>query len=272
MKKRVAFIFMLLLCTGAVLMSCRSSRKVSSARWKLVWQENFNQKRGFDTHVWSKIPRGRSDWNKKMTDLDSCFDMRKGNLILRGIVNQDLSGDSLPYLTGGVYTCGKKLFSEGRIEVCAKLNTARGAWPAIWMLPEDGEWVQGGEIDIMERLNYDHFVYQTVHSDYTEYQGIKDNPAASSTGPIKPDDYNVFAVEIYGDSLSFYVNDIHTFTYPRIRTDKKGQFPYSGHSFYLLIDMQLGGGWVGEVDLKELPVEMCVDWVRYYSLTDKNKW
>ena len=49
MKKRVAFIFMLLLCTGAVLMSCRSSRKVSSARWKLVWQENFNQKRGFDT-------------------------------------------------------------------------------------------------------------------------------------------------------------------------------------------------------------------------------
>ena len=94
-----------------------------------------------------------------MTDLDSCFDMRKGNLILRGIVNQDLSGDSLPYLTGGVYTCGKKLFSEGRIEVCAKLNAARGAWPAIWMLPEDGEWVQGGEIDIMERLNYDHFLF-----------------------------------------------------------------------------------------------------------------
>jgi beta-glucanase (GH16 family) len=39
-------------------------------------------------------------------------------------------------LTGGVYTKGKKAFINGRIEICAKLNAAKGAWPAIWMLPE----------------------------------------------------------------------------------------------------------------------------------------
>ena len=29
--------------------------------------------------------------------------------------------------------------------------------------------------------------------------------------------------------------------------------------------MQLGGSWVGTVDPADLPVEMEVDWVRYYQ-------
>ena len=33
---------------------------------------------------------------------------------------------------------------------------------------------------------------------------------------------------------------------------------------YILLDMQLGGKWVGEVDVKDLPVEMAIDWVRVY--------
>ena len=104
----------------------------------------------------------------------------------------------------------------------------------------------------MERLNDDSIAYQTVHSHYTYTLGIKDHPKSHSTGVIHPDRYNVFAVEMYPDSLSFYVNDIHTFTYPRIQTQKEGQFPFD-QPFYLLIDMQLGGSWVGAVDPKDLP-------------------
>ena len=89
-------------------------------------------------------------------------------------------------------------------------------------------------------------------------------PKSHSTGVIHPDRYNVFAVEMYPDSLSFFVNDVHTFTYPRIRTQKEGQFPFN-QPFYLLIDMQLGGSWVGAVNPKDLPVEMEVDWVRFYQ-------
>ena len=57
-----------------------------------------------------------------------------------------------------------------------KLNGATGAWPAFWLLPQDGKWPGGGEIDIMERLNNDSIAYQTVHSHYTFDLGIKDNP------------------------------------------------------------------------------------------------
>ena len=116
----------------------------------------------------------------------------------------------------------------------------------------------------MERLNYDSIAYQTVHSHYTYTLGIKDHPVSHSTGVIHPDRYNIFAVEMYPDSLSFYVNDVHTFTYPRIQTKEEGQFPFT-QPFYLLIDMQLGGSWVGAVSPEDLPVEMEVDWVRFYQ-------
>lgn len=126
-----------------------------------------------------------------MTDFDSCYAMRKGKLVLRGIVNHTQRNDTAPYLTGGVYTKGKKAFTNGRIEICAKLNAAGGAWPAIWMLPEGAAWPSGGEIDIMERLNNDSIAYQTVHSHYTYTLGIKDHPVSHSTGVIHPDRYNI---------------------------------------------------------------------------------
>ena len=185
-------------------------------------------------------------------------------MVLRGIINHSQPNDTAPYLTGGIYTKGKKAFSNGRLEIRAKLNGARGEWPAIWMLPIDAPWPMGGEIDIMERLNHDTIAYQTIHTNYTYNLGIKDNPLSHSVGAINPDDYNVYSVEMYPDSIAFYINDTHTFTYPRIETDKEGQFPFD-QPFYLLIDMQLGGSWVGAVDPKELPVEMYVDWVRFYQ-------
>lgn len=131
------------------------------------------------------------------------------------------------------------------------------------MLNQHARWPKGGEIDIMEHLNYDNIVYQTIHTYYSYTLGIKD-PVSGGTNKINKDDYNIYALELHPDKLVFFVNDNHTFTYPRIETDKEGQFPFD-NDFYLLIDMQLGGSWVGSVDPKELPVEMHIDWVRFYK-------
>lgn len=258
--KRLMKISMVAGCLAA-LAACSPKEK----EWKLVWEDDFNQTGSFDPEVWSKIPRGGSDWNNFMSDYDPLFEVREGNLVLRGIRNDVLSGDTATYLTGGVYTKGKKAFMEGRLEIRAKLNGAKGAWPAFWMLPEQGQWPMGGEIDIMERLSHDTIAYQTIHTHYTYDLGFKDTPPHGSTGSIRPEDYNVYAVELHPDSLCFFINDQHTFTYPRIETEQEGQFPFHQQPFYLLLDMQLGGSWVGEVNADELPVEMYIDWVRFYQ-------
>lgn len=232
--------------------------------WKLVWQEDFSSGQ-LDTAVWSRIPRGRADWQNTQSFDDRCYAMRDGYLVLRGIVNDDREADTAAYLTGGVWTRGKLSFHRGRIEVRARLQGARGAWPAIWMLPFDTarwQWPRGGEIDLMERLNFDSIVYQTVHSHYTHTLGIKDNPPHGDTAPIDPAAFNTYGVDLWPDSVVFHVNGQRTFAYPRIETDIEGQFPFDIPQ-YLLIDMQLGGQWVGRVDPADLPIEMEVDWVRY---------
>lgn len=231
----------------------------------ILWEENFEDSTNLQTN-WSKIPRGKSDWNNYMSDYDGLYEVKSGNLILKGIKNTVLPDDEAPYLTGGVFTKDKRTFGFGRLEIKARLVGARSAWPAIWLLPKDKEWPEGGEIDIMERLNSDQFIYQTIHSDYTVKQGIKDTPKSSIIAHIKPDNYNVYAVEMYPDSVRYFVNETHTFTYPRIETDKSGQFPFSESEFYLLIDMQLGGKWVGSVNEQDLPTEMYIDWVRFIAL------
>lgn len=237
--------------------------------WKLEWEETFESE-VTDTSVWSKTTRGTADWQNTQSSDPRCFGYRDGNLVLRGIINDDREADTAEFLTGGLWTAGKKAFGPGRIEVRARLQGATGAWPAIWLLPFDQEdpenrWPYGGEIDIMERLNYDSVAYQTVHSHYTFDLGHGNEPVQSSTAPIDPADFNVYGVDIWKDSVVFHINGVRNFSYPRIsELDSLGQYPFY-KPMYLLIDMQLGGQWVGEVDPADLPVEMEVDWVRYYK-------
>ena len=263
MKQNLYNTGMLALLLAAMLLGSCMSDKGKGNEWKLVWEENFDGNE-IDTTVWSKIPRGGSDWDNYMSSHDTLFNVAGGNLILRGIVNTILPNDTAPYLTGGVYSKGKKTFGLGKLEIRAKLNGTRGAWPAFWMLPESGPYPDGGEIDIMEWYDHIDFVSQCVHSHYTLKLGIKE-PEQSAYTDIDSSKYNLYAVELHQDSLRFFVNDVHTLTYPRIETDKEGQFPFADHEFFLLLDMQLGGSWVGAVKPDDLPVDMAIDWVRFYE-------
>ena len=248
---------------SVILLFLLSPMALTAQSYKLLWKENFKGKQ-INSERWSKIPRGTSDWNNYMSNYDGCYDVSDGKLTLLGVVNNALPNDTAPYLTGGVYTKGKFSIPYGKVEVKARLVGAQGAWPAIWMLPEKGGWPDAGEIDIMERLSHESQAYQTIHSYYT-YVLKNRTPEPSKCSPIRPDGYNVYAVEILPDSLRFSINGKHTFTYPRIATTEKGQFPFDT-PFYLLIDMQIGGKWVGVPAPKELPAKMIVDWVKFYEL------
>jgi beta-glucanase (GH16 family) len=248
--------------------------------WELVWEQNFdscgikNDPVSFDTGIWTRIPRGTPQWQKYMSSYDSCYAFEDGNLILRGIKNTTQKNDTAPYLTGGWYTKGKKSFGFGRMEIRARLQSGQGAWPALWMMPATNvKWPLAGEIDIMERINYEQRVKPAVHSHYID--DLKnENPQSSKWYSINLENtYNVYAVEKYLDSLVFYVNNNKVFTYPRIKNldPSLQQYPFSNYEFYLILSMQLGGNWAGNISDKDLPNEMRIDWIRFYELiTTKN--
>lgn len=254
----------LLAATTALLMTCLPAAGQPQGQWRLSWAEDFDTAT-LDTTVWSRTTIGRADWNKTQSPDKRLVKFRNGNIVLRGIVNDDTTTHPAPYICGGIISKGKKSFTPPcRIEVRARLHGAKGAWPAIWLMPESNvRWPEGGEIDMMERLNNNHFAYQTVHSHYTQVLGHKDDPPHFATGHIARGDFNVYAVEILHDSVTFFINGKRTLTYPRTDTKLEGQFPFF-HPWYMLIDMQLEGSWVGSADPGDLPVEMEVDWVKYY--------
>ena len=251
--------------TLTALIVCALAFATSPHKYRLVWQDDFNGS-SFDTCSWTKIKRGASDWDRHMSPADSLYAVRDGKLILRGAVNTNSEADTARYVTGGLYTKHKRTIKYGKVEVRARLGCAQGAWPAIWMLPDgDVKWPDGGEIDIMEHLNHDTIAYQTVHSYYTHVLKKDNEPPHGAVLPIDREGYNTYAVEILPDSLVFSINGKTSFSYPRIATTEKGQYPF-GTPYYFLVDMQIEGAWVGKADPKQLPVEMEIDWVRFYDL------
>ena len=258
MKKYIWFWLSLGVLT---LMACQTSN------YQLAWHDDFCGN-VIDTSKWEKIPRGRVDWNKYMSAHESLYAVKNGRLVLRGIVNHVDKADTARCLTGGVRT--KRGFGRGKMVIKAKLGEAIGAWPAFWMLPMKAQWPLGGEIDIMEHLNHDSIAYQTVHTHYTHNLKKNKVPPHGSTGKIRNQRYNTYAVEIFTDSLVFSINGRKTFTYPRLPgQESNGQFPFVDQPFYLMLDMQLGGSWVGKVNPATLPCEMKIDWVKFFRRKDE---
>ncbi len=262
------FIILTSILTG--LISCNilsDQNSIHPKEWKLIWEDNF-QKDGFlDPDKWNIVERNTADWGNYMSDCEDCIRIKDGTLILRGIVNKDRSKDTVPYLTGGVNTKGKFAYQYGKVEIKAKLENAKGAWPAMWMLadqPKYGKYPKNGEIDLMEHLNYEKQVYQTVHSYYTLELKQDNNPPHYATTPVNNEKYNIYGMEWYPDKLVFTLNGKETFVYPRLKNVDPTQWPFD-QPFYVMIDMQLGGSWVGKIDPKDLPVQMMVDWVRVYQ-------
>ena len=65
---------------------CTQRDNNKGGKWNLVWEDDFKGK-SIDETKWSRIPRGQSDWNNYMSNHDDLYEVKDGNLILRGIQN-----------------------------------------------------------------------------------------------------------------------------------------------------------------------------------------
>lgn len=232
--------------------------------WELLWQDDFAQAK-LDTSTWSYAERRSPDWARYCAGNASTTFVEDGRLHLRGLRTRT-PADTARYQTGCVETKGGFSFTYGKLEVRAKLDGGAGAWPAIWLMPQEGAyggWPRSGEIDVMERLNTDPFVYQTVHSAYTEEER---GPEHFATAPIQQGAFNTYGVAWYPGRLDFFVNGRKTFSYARVEGAGTAQWPFD-RAFYIILDQALGGAWVGDVEDEDLPAEMVVDWVKVYQQT-----
>ena len=251
--------------------ACTSLKERSAERHEIVvFSEDFDQKSRIpDSEYWSFIPAGAPVWQKHMSGSVREASVKKGKLILRARKKDGI------YRCGGIWSLGKIAFGPGhRIEVGARFGRlAPGAWPAIWLMPEKPiypGWPACGEIDIMEHLNCDDFVYQTVHSHFIHHHTAAGPSGDQQTPKIDIKAFHRYAVEISDDALVFYIDDIETFRHMNLHLPderQRMQWPFKTR-YYLILNLALGG-WAGEIEDAELPVEMEVDYVRVTKLSEE---
>lgn len=187
------------------------------------------------------------------------------------------------YGCGGIFTDKTFTFQYGYVEVKAKFdNCVQGTWPAIWLMPISNNghsWPYNGEIDIMEHLNAQAKVFQTLHFNTDSGSGDFNTGVNSGTGAAisGTNDWHTYGMEWQPDSITYYIDGSMT---GRLYAADYVSWPFArdNNKFYLMIDEQVGGSWVesaatsmngtGGIDgdtLADTGASMTVDYARVYS-------
>lgn len=232
--------------------------------WNIIFEDNFNSTGSFDNNKWSYCSRNNAAWAKYLTSSSDNVSLDGSNLVLK-MDNKPIAGDNVPYHSGGIQTMGKFSFTYGKVEVRAKFSQGKGSWPAIWMMPETatyGGWPNSGEIDIMEHVNNENVIHQTIHNGaVTNSNGASSVTQASVYNSI---DYNTYGIIWAETKIEFYLNGLLTYTYTKPSNATSIQWPFD-KPFYLILNQSGGIGWPGPVTDSNLPFQMQVDWVKVYQ-------
>ena len=163
-------------------------------------------------------------------------------------------------------TSGKHTFTYGRFEIRARIDTRAGSWPAFWMLGS-GPWPRSGEVDIMEY--YRNMVLANVckpagsDCDWTS----KQQSLSSLGGAAWSSQFHVWAMEWDADKIDLFLDDelVNHFVVSTA-VGAGEQNPYVGRTFYMLVNLAVGGDWPGPPNAEtRFPATFEVDYVRVYA-------
>ena len=193
--------------------------------------------------------------------------IEKGALVIEAR-RETLSKARFPDWGGQAYTSAKLVsrtpLGYGFYEIRAKLPCGRGGWPALWLVPSDGQWPDEGEIDIMEMVGWDpNVIHATLHSGAYNHvkgtqRGAQTHVATACTA------FHRYQLDWRTDAITIGVDGRAIM---RVANDGTGKpaWPFT-RPYDLILNLAVGGDWGGQkgVDDAAFPQRMTVDYVRYW--------
>lgn len=237
--------------------------------WELVWSDEFDYEGAPDPEKWG-YDIGGSGWGNHELQYYTEGD---NVTVSDGVMTIEARKESVggrDYTSTRLVSRGKGDWLYAKVEVCAKLPTGLGTWPAIWMLPTDwsyGDWPASGEIDIMEHVGYDQdVIVQSVHNQ--KFHGGQANNSSYHIEGVS-DTFHVYTVEWLPDKLIFSVDGEERFTYDPARYSEHPTYelwPFD-QRMHVLINLAFGGDWGGAMgtDDSYFPVRYEIEYVRVYQ-------
>lgn len=184
------------------------------------------------------------------------FTLTGEELIIKAIETPDglrAAANEQGWLSGALTTLENFEFTYGYVEARIDLPSARGAWPAFWMLGSDFVGVKP-ELFIMEH-DGDYADSVFFNYNYLDQQGTQREFISKGIA----DGFHQFGVAWSPGELLFYVDRI-----PRYRVVGDA---VSRQDMYLILNLAMGGDWLVDPDgTTGNAVSMVVDYVRAYQL------
>ncbi|MEP6926226.1 MAG: glycoside hydrolase family 16 protein [Ginsengibacter sp.] len=262
------FLLTMFLCMISCKISPQTSKELPDA-WHLLWSDEFNYNGLPDSSKWS-YDIGGNGWGNNELQYYTNADTNNA-LVQDGSLNirvKKTQRDNNAYTSARLITKNKGDWTNGKIEISAKLPAGRGLWPAIWMLPTDwqyGDWPKSGEVDIMEHVGFiKDSVFFSIHTEAFNHvigtqktKGILINDLYTS--------FHVYAIEWDQQRINFLLDDSLVYTYSNSGNGYK-EWPFDKR-FHLLLNIAVGGNWGGQqgVDDNIFPATMLIDYVRVYQ-------
>jgi Glycosyl hydrolases family 16 len=183
-------------------------------------------------------------------------------------------GSGAGYTSGGVDTGSEGALFQAQpgdlVEVRAKISCGSGTWDALWMsgVSPGFAWPTDGEIDIFENMpdaangTTDEFgVKQTVHGP-TSSGGHWQIGNERANGTRLCDAFHTYAVDWEPGRVALMFDGQVTRTLTQLNLASGWLWPFDQHPEKIIIDLQLGGTWGGQISAAALPASLSVDWVR----------
>jgi beta-glucanase (GH16 family) len=234
----------------------------------LTMADEFDTAGAPSPEIWSyNVGTGDNGWGNN--ELQYYTDRPENIVVEDGMLKFTVRQESLEgsgYTSARILTKGEFDQKYGRFEARIQLPWGQGLWPAFWMLGaniDEVGWPQCGEIDIMENRGQE----PTLIGGAVHGPGYSGAQAISKAYALENDrfdtGFHVFGIEWGENYINYYVDDV---LYNQIRPDDvTGEWVYN-ESFFIVMNVAVGGGYVGAPDASTVfPQEMLVDYVRVYS-------
>ena len=259
---------------------------------RLVWSDEFDTD-GRPSKDWTYeqgLQRNQeAQWYQRQNAYvkDGCLviegrrEHRRNPNYMAGSNDWRTNREFIEYTSSSLTTRLSQQFLYGRFEIRAKIPTATGAWPAIWLLGNKWEWPQNGEIDIMEyyiKNGKPSILANACWGSDQRWNAVLDSEVIPFThftdkDPEWADKFHVWLMDWDEHYIRIYLDDELLNEIDLSKTQNGGyggnrENPFAnrvpGFKHYLLLNLALGGNG-GEPDISQFPLRYYIDYVRVYQ-------
>jgi beta-glucanase (GH16 family) len=291
MKIMVKMINLLMFLSIFSLYGCKAQDSYSTVTdspvppegYTLMWADEFNIDGKPDIENWS-YENGFKRNNELQWYQPQNANIKDGVLVIEGkrerVRNDNYDPESgdwrknrefAEYTASSINTRNKKHFQYGIVEVRAKIDTARGMWPAIWTLGISKGWPANGEVDLME--------YYLVKDEPTilanaawenQNRGPEWDGAQVSFSDFLekdsdwPNKFHVWKMEWTEDYIKLHLDGELLNEVDLSKTTNPDGFNPFQQPHYILLNLALGSNG-GDPSSTEFPRKYKVDYVRIYQ-------